>query len=278
MRTTVRCNGIRCDCVVSSLVSFLRFVLRLVLLCGVSSLVSPCRLALHLVRIARRLAPPSRHAVSSYIRAALVVSLLSSREAERALAGRPLRLVLSNRPRSCVAPVLRRLALSSRFAMRRNGTVLRFVPCRRVFHAVSFHPFVVGVGVSLRGVCWEIELIKTAHFAITVVSVSSGSCSSCRGDVNRTRSNGSETRGRFRSIPNTRLAVYARRSFPPIDLLARSSPDLGAGDYLRLADDEEPAGGGRAKRKREKRRACLLFLLTPFVFARPPLRLVFVLP
>ena len=202
------------------------------------SFVSPCRLA-----------PPSRHAVSSYIRAALVVSLLSSREA-----GRPLRLVLSNRPRSCVAPVLRRLALSSRFAMRRNGTVLRFFSCRRVFHVVSFHPFVVGVGVSLRGVCWEIELTKTAHFAITVVSVSSGSCSSCRGDVNRARSNGSETRDRCRLVRTPGLS-YARRSFPPIDFLARSSPDLGAGEHLRPAGKREPARGGRAKDE-EKKRAC----------------------
>lgn len=117
------------------------------------------------------------------------------------MAGRPFRLVLSNRPCSCVAPVLRRLSLSSRFAMRRNGAGLRFfVPGRRAFHVVSFHPFVVGAGVSLRGLCGEIELTKTARFAITVVSVSSGSCSSCCGDGNRTRSNGSETRGRCRSV------------------------------------------------------------------------------
>ena len=68
-------------------------------------------------------------------------------------------------------------------------------------------------------------------------------------DENRPRSNGSETRDRCRLIRTLGLS-YARRSFPPIDLLARSSPDLGAGEHLRHASKGEPAGGGRAKMRR----------------------------
>ena len=97
-----------------------------------------------------------------------------------------------------------------------------------------------------------------------------------RGDENRARSNNSETRARCRSVRTPRRAVYARRPFPPINLPACSSPDLGAGEHLTASG--QGRAGGRGSGEKEKRRACLLFLLTPFVFARPPLRLVFVLP
>lgn len=164
---------------------------------SVSPLVSFCVVP---PRLVLRLVPPSRHA-SRLVSCRLVVSLLSSREAERSW-----RVVLSV---SFCLIVLARASLPScvvshcRLVLRCVGTgraCVFFVPCRRAFHVVSFHPFVVGVGVSLRGLCGEIELTKTARFTITVVSVSSGSCSSCRGDGNRTRSNGSDTRGRCRSV------------------------------------------------------------------------------
>ena len=73
-------------------------------------------------------------------------------------------------------------------------------------------------------------------------------------DENRSRSNGSETRDRCRLVRTPGLS-YARRSFPPIDLLTRSSPDLGAGEHLRPAGKREPVRGGRAKNE-EKKRAC----------------------
>ena len=144
---------------------------------------------------------PSRLAVSSYI-----VPPLSSRCYRLGRRNGHWQVVLS--VSSCLI-VLARASLPScvvshcRLVLRCVGTgrvCVFFVPGRRAFHVVSFHPFVVGVGVSLRGLCGEIELTKTARFAITVVSVSSGSCSSCRGDGNRTWSNGSETRGSCRSV------------------------------------------------------------------------------
>lgn len=45
------------------------------------------------------------------------------------------------------------------------------------FAFVSSSFVVVGMGVSLRGACGEIELTKTAHFNALVISVSSCSCS-----------------------------------------------------------------------------------------------------
>ena len=116
--------------------------------------------------------------VSSWYRAVLVVSLLSSRGAERHL-----RVVFS--VSFCYIIPARACVVSSyRLACRLvgQGGVVLFVPCRRVFSAVSFHQFVVGVGVSLRGVCGEIELTKTARLPFLSHPTPSGSCSSCRGD------------------------------------------------------------------------------------------------
>lgn len=139
---------------------------------------SPCRLALHLVRLARRLVLSVSSCRLVLYRAALVVSLLSSRGAERHL-----RVVFS--VSFCYIIPARACVVSSyRLACRLvgQGGVVLFVPCRRVFSAVSFHQFVVGVGVSLRGVCGEIELTKTARLPFLSHPTPSGSCSSCRGD------------------------------------------------------------------------------------------------
>lgn len=73
----------------------------------------------------------------------------------------------------------------------RGGTTCVSIPCRRASCAVSLsHSLrlvpvrlrsssfvVVGMSVSLRGACGEIELTKTAHFNALVISVSSCSCS-----------------------------------------------------------------------------------------------------
>lgn len=145
-----------------------RFVLRVVLLCGVSSSVSLFVLL----------------CVSSCI-----VSPRSSRQAgrgaERSLRG-VLFVILLYRHRPCVVP-----PRPSRLAMRGAGRLaflshvvgrpvpscflilLRLVPVR--LRSSSF--VVVGMGVSLRGACGEIELTKTAHFNALVISVSSCSCS-----------------------------------------------------------------------------------------------------
>lgn len=72
-----------------------------------------------------------------------------------------------------------------------GGATCVSIPCRRASCAVSLsHSLrlvpvrlrsssfvVVGMGVSLRGACGEIELTKTAHFNALVISVSSCSCS-----------------------------------------------------------------------------------------------------
>lgn len=95
-------------------------------------------------------------------------------------------VILLYRHRPCVVP-----PRSSRLAMRGAGRLaflshvvgrpvpscflilLRLVPVR--LRSSSF--VVVGMGVSLRGACGEIELTKTAHFNALVISVSSCSCS-----------------------------------------------------------------------------------------------------
>lgn len=109
------------------------------------------------------------------------------------------------------------------------------------------------VGVSWRVACGEIELTKNGAscrlpFRLTRLVLV------LRGDGNRARSNGGETRDRCRSIPAARSVVYARRSFPLINPLVRSSPDLGAGELI------ETGGQGRAGRRgsgeNEKKRAC----------------------
>ena len=119
-------------------------------------------------------------------------SRLPSRWAWRC-AGRP-PAVLLYRPRSCVVLILYRAVVpprSSRLAMRGGGTTCVSIPCRRASCAVSLsHSLrlvpvrlrsssfvVVGMSVSLRGACGEIELTKTAHFNDLVISVSSCSCS-----------------------------------------------------------------------------------------------------
>lgn len=157
----------------------------LVLRCGVppvvSLCVSSCRLALHLIRLARASRPSSRHVVSSWHRA-VSSSRSSSRRAKRPCVA--FLVVLLYRLRPCVVPQLRRPA-SPRLVLRcvGRGGVAFVVPCRRAFSAVSFHLFVVGVRRLVACGIWEIELTKTARFAVLVIFVSSSSCSSCRGDM-----------------------------------------------------------------------------------------------
>lgn len=145
--------------------------------------------------------PPSRFASRLGIVSPRRLVAISSRRAKRPCVA--FLVVLLYRPHSFVVIALASSRLV-RLVLRcvgRDGLIFRSMSSGILGRIVFLlTPFVVAVSVSWRGLCWEIELTKTARFAITVVSVSSGSCSSCRGDGNRTRSNGSETRGRCRSV------------------------------------------------------------------------------
>ena len=146
---------------------------------------------------------PSRLAVSSYI-----VPPLSSRCYRLGRRNGHWRVVLSvsschNCPHLCVVIALASSRLVVSFCVAWNGTAC--VSVLSVGHFLTRYArlvssCLVGGSVSWRGACGENELTKTARFAITVVSVSSGLCSSCHGDANRARSNGSETMDRCRSV------------------------------------------------------------------------------
>ena len=154
IRTTVRYKGIQYDWAV--------------LLCGVSFSVS-------------LLVSP---VVSSYIVSSRSSRCIVSWGGAVLIIVRSVILLYRHRP--CVVP-----PRSSRLAMRGAGRLaflshvvgrpvpsrflirLRLVPVR--LRSSSF--VVVGMGVSLRGACGEIELTKTAHFNALVISVSSCSCS-----------------------------------------------------------------------------------------------------
>ena len=158
IRTTVRYKGIQYDWAV--------------LLCGVSFSVS--------FSVSLLVSP----VVSSYIVSSRSSRCIVSWGGAVLIIVRSVILLYRHRP--CVVP-----PRSSRLAMRRNGTTCVSIPCRRASCAVSLsHSLrlvpvrlrsssfvVVGMGVSLRGACGEIELTKTAHFNALVISVSSCSCS-----------------------------------------------------------------------------------------------------
>lgn len=179
MRTTVRYKGFHCDWVVlrggvSSRHSVLRFLFCIMSSCSSSRHpVSPLRLAI-----------PSRLCVSSCIVSSCRLVCVEP-WGGTILAGRPLcHLVISSSP-------LRRPASFVSSCDAWGGTICVSITCRRASCAVSLsHSLrlvpvrlrsssfvVVGMGVSLRRACGEIELTKTAHFNALVISVSSCSCS-----------------------------------------------------------------------------------------------------
>lgn len=160
-------------------------------------------------------------------------SFVSSRGAERSLRGVICRLtyiVIALASSRLVRLVLRSvgrdgLAFLSHVVGRRVS-ICRLGSLLTQFAFVSSPFVVVSVGRFWAWVCGEIELTKTARFIAFRLRLIRLVRACVVSDENRPRSNGSETRDRCRFVRTPGLS-YARRSFPPIDLLARLFPRPG---------------------------------------------------
>ena len=197
--------------------------------CGVSSFVSPlvsscgafCDAARSVPRLVLRLVSSSRSSSRLLVSSLrLVLYRAASSVSPYRLVGRGGLRVASLGRLAISFPLVRRSA-SSASSVSSGGAVLLLrpmssdIPCRLVslltpFVRSSVRPFVRSSswawGVSGRLACGEIELTKTARFALYPFPPhpvrEGGLICPCpwRGDGNRPRSNDSETRGRCRSV------------------------------------------------------------------------------